>query len=249
MAAQTSPDKAPTGLSGTRAKVLAALRAAAGPAGADDLAAQLGLHRNTVRFHMEALVTAGLVEEGRQAGGGKGRPRAVFHPTRHGARSGERNYQLMASVLADHLVRTSADPTGAAYEAGRSWGQRLAVTATGRPRRGTSLPAAVEMFQAMGFEPQASPLRRPTLIRLHNCPFREVVDEHQELVCAIHAGLLDGMLASAAGGGAAGGTAPGEPAAAPAAPLRLEPFATPQTCVIHLGTRKERPVAPTAARR
>ena len=81
---------------------------------------------------------------------GKGRPRAVFHPTRHGARSGERNYQLMASVLADHLVRTSADPTGAAYEAGRSWGQRLAVTATGRPRRGTSLPAAVEMFQAMG---------------------------------------------------------------------------------------------------
>ena len=28
------------------------------------------------------------------------------------------------------------------------------------------------------------------------CPFRELVDDHRELVCTLHRGLLEGMLAA-----------------------------------------------------
>jgi predicted ArsR family transcriptional regulator len=33
-------------------------------------------------------------------------------------------------------------------------------------------------------------------ITLRDCPFRDLLDEHRELVCAIHRGLIDGMLAA-----------------------------------------------------
>ena len=31
-------------------------------------------------------------------------------------------------------------------------------------------------------------------ITLRECPFRDLLDEHRELVCAVHRGLLEGML-------------------------------------------------------
>jgi predicted ArsR family transcriptional regulator len=32
-------------------------------------------------------------------------------------------------------------------------------------------------------------------ITMRDCPFRELLDEHRDLVCSIHRGLLEGMLA------------------------------------------------------
>lgn len=207
---------------GTRGRLLALLRAADRPLTVDELASALDLHRNTVRFHMEALAEVGLVHEGRQLTGTKGRPRAVFSPTSSGTRSGERNFQLLASVLTDHLARTSADPAADAHAAGVAWGQRLSVTARGAPRKRTSRAQVIEALDAMGFEPRPTPATRPTRIQLHNCPFREVVDEQQTLVCAMHAGLIHGMTAHP----------DASPDGAPA--VRLEPFATPHLCVVHL---------------
>jgi predicted ArsR family transcriptional regulator len=31
-------------------------------------------------------------------------------------------------------------------------------------------------------------------ISLRDCPFRDLLDEHSELVCGVHRGLLEGML-------------------------------------------------------
>jgi len=33
-------------------------------------------------------------------------------------------------------------------------------------------------------------------ITLRDCPFRDLLDEHRALVCAVHHGLLEGMLAA-----------------------------------------------------
>ena len=47
-----------------------------------------------------------------------------------------------------------------------------------------------------GFDPR---FRRTSAkaveISLRNCPFRDLVDEHRDLVCEVHRGLLEGMLA------------------------------------------------------
>jgi predicted ArsR family transcriptional regulator len=53
-------DTSPLGRS--RADVLDMLRAADNPLGVRDVAQQTGLHPNTARFHLEALVEAGLAE-------------------------------------------------------------------------------------------------------------------------------------------------------------------------------------------
>ena len=88
-----------TDLSGRRGRVLSAIRATGAPVSIESLAAELDLHPNTVRFHTSALEEAGLIEQGREQTGNKGRPRAVFVPTTEGARTGARNYQLLAGQI------------------------------------------------------------------------------------------------------------------------------------------------------
>ena len=36
--------------------------------------------------------------------------------------------------------------------------------------------------------------RSDTEVTLRNCPFRDLLEEHRDLVCAVHRGLLDGVL-------------------------------------------------------
>ena len=56
-----------------------------------------------------------------------------------------------------------------------------------------------------------APVRtEPGIIELHNCPFRETVQNRGDVVCAIHAGLMRGALAGT-------GVTPAE----------LEPFVRP----------------------
>ncbi|MDO5499920.1 MAG: helix-turn-helix domain-containing protein, partial [Propionibacteriaceae bacterium] len=109
----------------TRRRVLATIRAAAAPVSVEDLAHELNLHPNTVRFHARALELDGLVAQDRVRTGGKGRPRAVFSPTVLGARSGARNFELLSTVLLEHVVTQSPDPVAAATAAGRSWAAAL----------------------------------------------------------------------------------------------------------------------------
>ena len=52
-----APDPA-TPLGESRARVLDLLRAAGGPLGVQEVAGQAGLHPNTARFHLDALVEA-----------------------------------------------------------------------------------------------------------------------------------------------------------------------------------------------
>lgn len=194
----------------TRAQVLAEIRTATTPPTVDELATQLGLHRNSVRLHANALQEAGLVSQGTRATGGRGRPLAVFAPTRSGARSGGRNYELLAEVLVQHLAATEDDPENAARSAGRAWGRRLAA---GRPLPAPDL--VPEVLDDLGFEPH----RAESVIALRNCPFRELVDSHQGLVCALHAGMLEGLV-----------TGEGDPPAG----VMLTPFTSPTTCTVQL---------------
>jgi predicted ArsR family transcriptional regulator len=70
---------------------------------------------------------------------------------------------------------------------------------------------------------------------LRQCPFREVAQQHQDVVCALHLGLMQGALAQMR---------------APVTADRLEPFAEPGLCVAHLTAREEsgaNPASPGAA--
>ena len=88
---------------------------------------------------------------------------------------------------------------------------------TGSSGTGSS-EAVAELLGDMGFEPE--PVAGG--IALRNCPFREIVDDNQPVVCAIHEGMLDGMLEQPPEGST---TRRG---------IALEPFAAPEGCLVRL---------------
>ena len=47
----------------------------------------------------------------------------------------------------------------------------------------------------IGFAPEPVTAGRQRRILLHHCPFREAAEEHREVVCTIHLGLMRGLLA------------------------------------------------------
>ena len=59
----------------------------------------------------------------------------------------------------------------------------------------------VSVFARMGFGPELTPAATSIAgtqqtIRLHACPVRDLARAHPEVGCALHRGLLQGLLAS-----------------------------------------------------
>ena len=77
---------------------------------------------------------------------------------------------------------------------GRLPGGALGRAAHAR-RPGVDLAALQEALDAAGFVPRFHRRSaRVVDITLRDCPFRDLLEEHRELVCAVHRGLLEGVL-------------------------------------------------------
>jgi predicted ArsR family transcriptional regulator len=102
-----------------RERVLELVREHDGPVDAADLAARLGLHLTTVRFHLDALCSEGTVERTRIARAGVGRPRTGYLAVRE-----RLDYQSLAGILALELGNTADKRRRRAEAAGRRWAKR-----------------------------------------------------------------------------------------------------------------------------
>lgn len=88
------------------ARVLDLLHAAGRPLGAQEVAEQAGLHANTVGFHLDALVDAGLAARERLPWErpSPGRPSMVYRVTGTDGPTGQRRYQLLAEMLTSMIA-------------------------------------------------------------------------------------------------------------------------------------------------
>jgi predicted ArsR family transcriptional regulator len=94
-----APDvSAPLGRS--QGRVLELLREAGTPLGVQEVASRCGLHPNTVRCHLDALVEAGLATREPQLRATPGRPSIVYHAGSNVRRMRHRG-SLSFCVLAD----------------------------------------------------------------------------------------------------------------------------------------------------
>lgn len=204
----------------SRAQVLTALRRADSPSTVGAVAGRVGLHPNTTRFHLDALVESGLAERAAEKRERPGRPRVLYsaRPDDPGVRS----YRLLAEILSGFLAATTPRPADAAAEAGRAWGRYLAERPPPYQRLGATAAEAqlVRVLDDIGFAPEPVTAGGERQILLRHCPFREIAEEHGEVVCAIHLGLMQGLLTELG---------------APTAADRLDPFVEPGLCVAHLG--------------
>lgn len=220
-----APDaRAPLGES--RARVLDLLRAAGRPLGVQEVAEQAGLHPNTARFHLDALVDASLAIREPQPRETPGRPSMIYRVTEADGPTGQRRYRLLAEMLTSMIAGVMPRPDEAAEEAGQEWGRY--ITGQLPPFRRVDAAEAMEKLTAaleeIGFAPEAVPGDGGYRIRLHQCPFREVAERHQDVVCALHLGLMRGVL---------------EQIRAPVTADQLRPFAEPSVCIADLSTENE----------
>jgi predicted ArsR family transcriptional regulator len=209
----------------TRRRVLGLLRAAS-PLGVQEVADRTGLHPNTARFHLDALAEAGLAIREPQPRATPGRPSMAYRATGGGEPAGARRYRLLAEMLTSLITGVMPDPGSAAAAAGREWGAYLTQQPPPYQRPGTSeaIERLTAIMEELGFAPQAVADGRRYRLCLRQCPFREVAQQHQDVVCALHLGLMQGALAQMR---------------APVTADRLEPFTEPDLCVAHLTAREE----------
>jgi len=189
--------------------VLRMIEAQSAPVSTAALATATGLHENTVRGHLEQLFVDGYIGRQRESAAGRGRPAWLWVAVRPDP---ETPYAALAGVLADTLAHTEGDPVARAREAGRRWGSEIAARRAADPT--TARDTVVAVMREQGFAPDD----RGEDVILRRCPLIQAATKHPAIVCAVHQGMIDGVLA-----------ANGE-----SAQTRLIPFSAPGQCTLQL---------------
>jgi predicted ArsR family transcriptional regulator len=170
------------------------------------LAESVGLHPNTIRWHLGRLTDAGLVQARPERRRGRGRPSVAYRLTGEGVGRGRDDYRLLATMLTD-VVAGDRDGEARAYEAGVRWGRHLK-----QAEPDLELP---ELLDREGFAAEQNGDR----VEMRRCPFYALAESSPQVICTLHRGLIDGALAEA------GSEETVE---------RLDPFVEPGLCVAHL---------------
>src|ERR1700733_2699132 len=179
-----------------------------GPVGGDEAAAAAGIGRPLAAYHLDKLVSQGLLTASYQRPAGRGGPGAG-RPAEVYARSGSefvvtvppREYELAARLLAgaveaDHSGASRAALHGVARQFGADLGRRGQAAEPGREGALQSaedtLQSAEDALRGHGFEPWHD---EDGTVRLRNCPFHRLAAQHTEVVCGMNLALIEGLVA------------------------------------------------------
>lgn len=174
-----------------RARIVEELRASQGGLDVERLSERLGVHPNTVRWHLGKLDDAGMLESRPVGRTAPGRPRILYRLRPEAAAESREEYRLLATILAGAVSQEPEGPQRA-EAAGRAWGRYLVERP--QPLARLSHAQATEqvcgVLDAQGFAPDAAGRE----IRMRRCPYHDLAEQHPEVVCALHRGLISGAL-------------------------------------------------------
>ena len=176
-----------------RRRLYEVVRERAEPVGRDEAAAAAGVGRALAVYHLDKLVEAGLLTASYQrppgrSGPGAGRPAKLYlrSDREFAVTVPPREYELAARLL---VQAVEEDPSGRSravlLEAARRLGAELAGAAG----------AAGDLEEALaghGYEPRRG---EDGVIRLRNCQFHQLAEQHRDVVCGMNLGLIEGIVA------------------------------------------------------
>jgi predicted ArsR family transcriptional regulator len=186
-----------------RRRLYEAVITATDPLSRDDAATIAGVSRALAAFHLDRLVDAGLLAAeyrrltGR-VGPGAGRPAKLYRraAAEISVSLPDRHYDVPARVFAAAVSNgegqvPSTKVRRAARELGESVGLEARAAAGPRPSAEELRRQLVATLAARGYAPRDLAGGE---IRLGNCPFHGLVDEHRDLVCGMNLALAEGIL-------------------------------------------------------
>lgn len=180
------------GLGPTRALVLRHLLRSEGGVSVQAVSEVLGIHANTARFHLEALVDAHYASRSHDRSQGQGRPRTLYRATDQAPVVETAHLRDLTQVLVRQLILSAPDPDALAEDVGRAWGREIgeaAASTTGVG--GDEVDGLLEHTAAMGF---AGNRAEPDRIEFHSCPYRGVQQPARASICRMHLGMMRGYL-------------------------------------------------------
>ncbi len=199
---------------------------------AAELAAAHDLHVTTVRFHLDQLVAAGLVESRFERAARAGRPRKLYTVAAGSmgpsSASDAHAYRALAELLTSTFAR-AASGTITPADAGREWARRHVPPVDTGPARSpgqwlSKLGRMVDVLRGWGYTPQVTTSEdgREVSVALVDCPFLDLAMDNPAVVCGIHRGLIAGTMEQLGEGDTE---------------VSLEPFVEPRRCLAHVRTR------------
>jgi len=183
-----------------RQSLLAVLRGSPRALDAAEAGREVGLHRNSARAHLDALVSVGLARRVGERRGTRGRPRVLYEsatgpedPLCASAAQTGTAYVELAQLLAGQLIEME-DAPAKAVRAGRRWAAALdsSPLKAGAPSPGEAMTTVAGLFEGLGFDPELVPEQGRIL--LHACPYVEVARGARPVVCGMHLGMLKATL-------------------------------------------------------
>jgi predicted ArsR family transcriptional regulator len=149
-----------------------------------EVAAAVGVHRTVAHAHLERLVALGYLISS-QRRGTAGKPAKLYRLT---DRQIELSYPIrrfarLAALLAQAL-RGSPDGIGAAREVGRGHGASMVTEPAPSPE------SVLRELSPLGAEYVMS----DGDVVARNCIFRQACEQAQDIVCELHAGVLEGAF-------------------------------------------------------
>lgn len=194
---------------------------------AAQIADQLEMHVTTARFHLDQLVTAGILTAEFTRMFGVGRPRKVYAVAAGSFEDAHDHdvLNILANLLADAFGRPDLTPA----QAGEEWA-RDHVPSAAEPSARTAgawlskVGRMIDVLQDWGYTPNLSTSEggRAARVDLVRCPFLDLAKRNPAVVCGIHRGLISGSMAQL-------GEVDLE--------ISLTPFVEPDLCHAHLRTR------------
>lgn len=176
----------------TRRRLYDYVAAQGEPVTRDRVSHDLAVERSTVAYHLDRLVDQGLLTvsfarpHGR-SGPGAGRPAKHYQRSARefAASAPPRDYRLAAELLAR---AAEADSAGTVHQA-----LSQAAGDLGRELGATADEASEDLLDHLsrhGFEPYHD----GESIRLGNCPFSRLAQQHTELICGMNLAMLAGSV-------------------------------------------------------
>jgi predicted ArsR family transcriptional regulator len=186
----------------TRRRLYDLVARASAAVGRDEAAAAVGISRELAAFHLERLAAGGLLDtEYRRLSGrtgpGAGRPAKLYRRSEGDVivTLPTRNYDVAADVMAEALDalgrRGLRAVSPVARERGRREGSELvtSIEPTAPPTDPSRL--LMDALEGAGYEPEVEP---DGSVRLRNCPYDALAQDHRDLTCGMSAAWAEGVV-------------------------------------------------------